>query len=91
MTDLTYSVLKIVKGDEVQRTRGKKRPHDVREEGTEGYITFLPCTILFHLLYIYVLPSKMDHESLKQVLYSFINFSVFKHSKQVNIVHADHK
>lgn len=36
MTDLTYSVLKIVKGDEVQRTRGEKRSHDVREEGTEG-------------------------------------------------------
>ena len=36
MTDLTYSVLKIVKGDEVQRTRGEKCPHDVREEGTEG-------------------------------------------------------
>lgn len=36
MTDLMDSVLKKVKGDEVQSTCGEKRPHDVREEGTEG-------------------------------------------------------
>ena len=36
MTDLMYSVLKKVKGGEVQRTRGEKQPRDVREEGTEG-------------------------------------------------------
>lgn len=36
MTDLTSSVLKIVKGDEVQEGHLKKHPHDVSEEGTES-------------------------------------------------------
>lgn len=57
-----------------------------------GISHYSPCTVLFNFSSVYILHSKRIRSYLKQVLYSFISLSLFKHSsKLMTIFRGDHK